>query len=73
MPEQYQKFANVFSLKAANTLPPYCKGMDYAIELELEANGKPKVPPYGPLYPITKDKLIVLKKFITELIEKNFI
>src|SRR6476659_5378684 len=28
LPEQYQKFADVFSPKAANTLPPHRNGMD---------------------------------------------
>ena len=67
LPSQYHEFIDLFSPKAANTLPPHHPGIDHAIELLLGPNGKPQEPPYGPLYPMSLDELIVLKKFITNL------
>jgi hypothetical protein len=34
LPFKLQEFADIFSGKAANTLPPYQKGIDYYIKLE---------------------------------------
>jgi hypothetical protein len=34
LPSELQEFADTFSGKAANTLPPYWKGVDHYIELE---------------------------------------
>ena len=34
LPPEYHDLVDVFSGKAANTLPPYHKGVDYHIKLE---------------------------------------
>ena len=73
LPTQYREFTDVFSAKSANTLPPHRKGIDHAIDLIPEKDGKEPEPPFGPLYPMTKDELIVLKKLLTDLADKNFI
>jgi transposase InsO family protein len=73
LPPQYHEFTDLFNPKAANTLPPHRPGIDHAIELLPGPDGKPQEPPYGPLYPMSPDELIVLKKFITDLQEQHFI
>ena len=73
LPPQYHQFADLFSPKAANTLPPHREGIDHAIELLPGPDGKPQEPPYGPLYTMSPNELIVLKKFLTDLQEQHFI
>jgi len=73
LPQQYQDFAPLFSAEKAGRLPPLRgKGIDHSIELE-EKDGKPVTPPYGPLYNMTPEELLVLRKTLTELLDKNYI
>ena len=54
-------------------LPPYRHGINYTLTLKKNKNGKKKTPPWGPLYKITRDKLLVLRKTLNELLDKGFI
>jgi hypothetical protein len=56
LPEELKNYAEVFSPKEAEKLPPY-RNYDYNIRLQ-----KDKTPPFEPLYPMFRKKLIVLKK-----------
>jgi predicted aspartyl protease len=73
LPPEYQEFADVFNAKSANSLPPHREGVDHSIDLVPGPDGKGPDPPFGPLYPMTKDELIVLKKLLTDLADKKFI
>jgi predicted transport protein len=54
-------------------LPPLREeGTDHQIELE-EVNEKESKVPWGPLYNMTREKLLVLHKTLTELLNKQFI
>ena len=73
IPEQYWDYLNVFDEDGANQLPPVRgKKIDHEIEL-LEKEGKKPTVPWGPLYNMSKDELLVLRKALTEYLDKNFI
>ncbi|KAI0992902.1 hypothetical protein K3495_g15282 [Podosphaera aphanis] len=44
----------------------------HAIDLQQE-NGKPLQPPWGPLYGMSREELLVLRKTLTELLDKGWI
>ena len=74
LPEQYRDFARLFSPKEADKLPPVRgPGIDHAIELEKTEDGKTPEAPWGPLYNMSRDELLVLRKTLTDLLDKGFI
>jgi hypothetical protein len=67
LPPHLLEFLDVFSHKDADTLPPH-RDCDHNIEL------KPgTAPPFGPLYNMSLEELKVLRKWLTENLEKGFI
>lgn len=74
LPRQYHEYLDVFDTKRASELPPLRgKGVDHAIELLPDKDGKEPEVPYGPLYSMSRDELLVLRKTLTELLDKGFI
>ncbi|GFF63123.1 hypothetical protein IFM51744_11089 [Aspergillus udagawae] len=73
LPTHYHEFLTVFDRKKADELPPHRPGVDHRIELVHGEDGKPAEPPWGPLYSMSRGELLVLRKMLTELLEKNFI
>jgi hypothetical protein len=73
LPEHYHQYLDVFDQKATDQLPPYQPGADHKIELIPDENGKSPEVPYGPLYQIIREELLVLRKMLTELLDKGFI
>ena len=74
VPEQYWDYLDVFDEEEANQLPPIRgPGIDHQIELSEDENGKKPTVPWGPLYNMSRDELLVLKKTLTEYLDKNFI
>lgn len=73
LPEVYSSYANVFNPKEATNLPPHRPGIDHEIPLEKDENGKEKQVPWGPLYNMSHDELLVLRKELTSLLDKEFI
>ena len=73
IPQIYWDYLNMFDENKTNQLPPI-RGKKINHEIELLEKGweKPTVP-WGPLYNISKDELQVLKKTLTEYLDKNFI
>ena len=68
LPPQYHKFLNIFSKDEADKLPPHCLGVDHEIKIESETQL-----PSGPLYSMSRDELKVLKKYLTENLNKGFL
>ena len=60
-------------MKAADRLPPHQPGIDYKIEFEKDENGQEKKAPWGPLYNMSREELLLLRKTLTEYLDKNFI
>jgi hypothetical protein len=56
LPEEFRDFAEVFSPKEADRLPPH-RSYDHDIKLKDDQN-----PPFGPLYLMSRDELKVLKE-----------
>lgn len=73
LPQHFHEFLDVFSYQKSEQLPPLRgPGTDHAIELE-KVNGKQPEIPWGPLYSMSRDELLVLRKTLTELLDKGFI
>ena len=67
------EFYPVFDRKDANRLPPHREGVDHGIELLRASNGSEQTVPWGPLYNMSRDELLVLRKTLTDLLDKEFI
>jgi hypothetical protein len=67
IPHCYLEFADVFSGKNADKLPPRCP-YNHLIPLKPST-----IPPYGPIYKQSESKLKVIKNFIDEYLAKGFI
>ena len=74
LPEHLHGYLSVFDRKAADELPPL-RGVsiDYRIELERREDGSEPEVPWGPMYGISRDELLVLRKTLTGLLNKGFI
>ncbi len=60
-------------MKAVDRLPPYQPGIDYKIKFKKDENGQEKKAPWGPLYNMSREELLLLWKTLTEYLDKNFI
>lgn len=67
LPQELWEFMDVFSPKEAEKLPPH-RAHDHDIRL-LEG----KTPPFGPLYPMSREELIALREWLEENLRKGFI
>ncbi|KAI0991140.1 hypothetical protein K3495_g17047, partial [Podosphaera aphanis] len=56
-----------------NDLPPNRPGVDLSIEIEKDEQGRVKDLPKGPLYGMSRDELLCLRKEISELLDRNWI
>lgn len=73
LPVHYHEFLDVFDCTKAEELPLHCgQGVDHQIEL-LQVDGKDEEPPWGPLYSMSRDEILVLHKTLTDLLDKQFI
>ncbi len=71
--DHYHEFLNVFNHTMTEKLPPLREeDTDYQIELE-EVNKKESKVLWDSLYNMTKEKLLMLCKTLTELLNKQFI
>ena len=67
LPVELKDYRDVFSPKEAEKLPPH-RPYDHNIKLE---DGK--IPPWGPLYPMSRVQLATLKEWLEENLRKGFI
>ncbi|KAM4061823.1 reverse transcriptase (RNA-dependent DNA polymerase) [Hirsutella rhossiliensis] len=70
---QYHKWSRAFSQQLADQLPPHRPGVDLKIEVLKDEHGREKPLPWGPLYSMSREELLVLRKTLTELLDKGFI
>jgi hypothetical protein len=74
LPRQYWKYLRLFEQDKAEELPLYQgDGIDHKIKLVQEENRKDPKVPWGPLYNMTQEELIVLQKTLSKLLQKGFI
>jgi hypothetical protein len=67
LPEKLKDYADVFSPKEAEKLPPH-RNYDHNIRLQ-----KDKTPSFGPLYLMSRNELIALKEWLEKNLRKGFI
>ena len=60
LPEHYHENLPLFDMKIADQLPPHRPGIDHKIEFEKDENGQEKVAPWGPLYNMSREELLLL-------------
>lgn len=73
LPAQYMEYLGLFESGKAEELPPHRgAGIDHEIEL-VQKDGKEPEVPWGPLYSMSKEELLVLRKTLSELLDKQFI
>jgi hypothetical protein len=72
LPSSYCHQLLGFDPKQAAKLPLHCPGIDHHIEL-IKEDGKNLLIPWGPLYNMSRDELLVLRKEFTSLLDKEFI
>ena len=73
MPKHFSEYLDVADCTEADKLPPlYRPEIDYRIELQ-EVDGKTPEVPWGPLYKISREELLVLRKTLTEYLNKGFV
>ena len=73
LPEQVRDFAHLFAdEKGAEDLPPLRGSFDHAIILK-EEEGKQLTPPWSPLYNMSQEELLVLRKTLSDLLGKGWI
>ena len=73
LPVEYHQWLKAFDRLLAEKLPPHRKGVDLHIEIEKDQDGNEKNIPWGPLYGMGREELLVLRKTLTELLDKDFI
>jgi len=67
IPLEYHKFADLFSKKKADELPPH-QPYDHTVPLE-----SGKVPPFGPIYKLSPVELETVRMYVEENLSKGFI
>jgi hypothetical protein len=72
LPKQYSDFLQLFDYTEAEKLPPHRGEADHHIELE-KVDGKEPEVPWGRMYNMSRDELLVLRKTLTEYLDKGFI
>ena len=73
LPEYLLPLVDAFEPRNAATLPPHRPGIDHQMPLEKNKDGREKQVPWGPLYSMSRDELLVLRKTLTELLDKRWI
>lgn len=73
LPSHIKYFAHLSADdEGAWKLPPLRGTLDHAIDKRKE-NGKSLTPPWGPMYCMSREELLVLRKTLTDLINKRWI
>lgn len=73
LPPEYREYIDVFDPDRIAALPPHRPGIDIEIRLEKDDQGKDKEVPWGPLYGMSRDELLVLRKELTSYLSKDYI
>ncbi|KAF5503436.1 Transposon Tf2-6 polyprotein [Colletotrichum fructicola] len=67
------EFQELFQPDEAANLPPHRPGVDHKIPIKQESDGNEAVLPWGPLYSMSREELLVLRKTLRDLLDKGFI
>ena len=73
LPEKVKDFAHLFAdNEGAGGLPPNRGSRDHAINIQSKGGDSP-MPPWGLLYSMSREELLVLRKTLTDLLKKGWI
>ncbi|KAI0998217.1 hypothetical protein K3495_g9978 [Podosphaera aphanis] len=61
------------NIREDRVLPPHRPGVDTRVKLLKDEQGQDREVPWGPLYSMTREELLVLRKTLTDLLDKNWI
>lgn len=67
------EFRDLFSPEEAMKLPPHRPGVDHEIHLQRDHNDNEPPLPWGPLYNMSREELLVLRKTLRDLLDRGFI
>ncbi|KAI1003451.1 hypothetical protein K3495_g4754 [Podosphaera aphanis] len=76
LPVNIRKYTSLFLEDATvkeDTLPPHRPRVDTKVRLQKDQRRREKEVPWGPLYSMSREELLVLRKPLTELLDKNWI
>jgi hypothetical protein len=73
LPKELKGLERCFDDDEGTAIPLYRSGRDHAIPLEKDEQGRERDVPWGPLYGISREKLLVLRKTLTDLLNKGWI
>lgn len=71
--EILKEFPDLFAPEKSMQLPPHRPGVDHAINLLRDSMGQEADLPFGPLYGMSREELLVLRKTLNDLLDKGFI
>ncbi|KAI0996872.1 hypothetical protein K3495_g11313 [Podosphaera aphanis] len=72
LPEEVKKFTDLFvedGMDGKDTLAPFRPGVDTKVQLLKDEQGRLKEVPWGPLYGMSREELLVLRKTLTDLLD----
>lgn len=73
LPRELQHHQDAFAEDEDGELPPHRGGKDHSIELLRDDQGRDLEVPWGPLYGMSREELLVLRKTLTDLLGKGWI
>ena len=73
LPEEIRDMVKLFSDEDGTQLPPQRKDLDHAINLKTDDQGREMTAPWGPLYGMSREELLVLRKTLSQHMEKGWI
>lgn len=73
LPPEFHDLLALFMKREAEKLAPHWAGVDHEINLKDSVAGGPEALPWGPLYGMSREELLVLKKTLHDLTEKGYI
>jgi hypothetical protein len=73
LPTEITEHADAFLDDEDGSLPPHCRTRDHTIELIRNDQGQEAEVPWGPLYGMSREELLVLRKTLTDYMDKGWI
>ncbi|KAI0999337.1 hypothetical protein K3495_g8857 [Podosphaera aphanis] len=73
LPREIEQNAQYFTEDEKHELSPNRPGLDTKIELSKDENGREKEIPFGPLYDMSREELLVLGRTLTDHLDRNWI
>jgi hypothetical protein len=73
LPKKLKRLERCFDNNEGTAISPHRPGRDHVIPLEKDEQGRERDVPWGPLYGMSREELLVLRKTLTNLLNKGWI